>query len=209
MNCSRGCRGGWNGKESTASERGEGGWACWCHQWSEVASVCVFSMLLAWRKGPLAAEIFLMHPDGNFAKSSYCGALHFLVPLLEPGSLAVLAVEIGSQRYRRISDTTGACVLCSLNNWWNMYLSPSGLVRSPLGLRQLLCKPNPSPTCLSVLLSVVSVAQPHRQGKRSSTFTLPPCQTSRGVLMNEVAISYCSVKHVCMRLCVPDGKEER
>lgn len=58
------------------------------------------------------------------------------------------------------------------------------------------CKTSPCLTCLSVFLSVVSVAQPDRQGRRSSTFTLPPCETSRGVLMNEVAISYCSVKRV-------------
>lgn len=85
-----------------------------------------------------------------------------------------------------------------------MYPSPSGAVRSQFGLRQLNCKTNPCPTCLSVSLSVVSVAQPDQQGRRSSTFTLPPCQTSRGVLMNEVAISYCSVKHVlkCMCVCV-------
>lgn len=51
-------------------------------------------------------------------------------------------------------------------------------------------------TCLSVALSVVRVAQPDRLGRRSSTFTLPPCQTSRAVLVNEVAISYCSMKHL-------------
>lgn len=66
------------------------------------------------------------------------------------------------------------------------------------------CKTSPCPTCLSVSLSVVSIAQPDRQAMRSSTFTLPPCETSRGVLMNEVAISYCSVKRVfkCVRVCV-------
>lgn len=72
------------------------------------------------------------------------------------------------------------------------------------------CKTSPCPTCLSVSLSVVGVAQPDRQGRRSSTFTLPPCETSRGVLMNEVAISYCSVKRVlkCACVCVP-GRERK
>ena len=70
------------------------------------------------------------------------------------------------------------------------------------------CKTSPCPTCLSVSLSVVSFAQPDRQGRRSSTFTLPPCETSRGVLMNEVAISYCSAKRVCLSVHVP-GKGER
>lgn len=58
------------------------------------------------------------------------------------------------------------------------------------------CKTSLPPTCLSASVSVVSDVQPDRQGRRSSTFTLPPCETSRSVLMNEVAISYCSVKRV-------------
>lgn len=57
-----------------------------------------------------------------------------------------------------------------------------------------------SPVCLS--LSVVSVTHLDRQDRRSSTFTLPPCVTSRGVLMNEVAISYCSLKRVLKCMCV-------
>lgn len=79
-----------------------------------------------------------------------------------------------------------------------------GAVKSLFGLE---CKTSPCPTCLSVSLSVVGVAQPDRQGRRSSTFTLPPCETSRGVLMNEVAISYCSVKRVLkvyVCVCVPE-----
>lgn len=89
-----------------------------------------------------------------------------------------------------------AYVLCSLNNQWNMYLPASGSARLLVGPRQLHWKTNRRSTCLSVALSVVRVAQPDRLGRRSSTFTLPPCQTSRAVLVNEVAISYCSVKHL-------------
>ena len=64
------------------------------------------------------------------------------------------------------------------------------------------CKTCLSPTCLSIFLSVVSVPQLDRQDRRSSTFTLPACKTSRGVLMNEVAISYCSLKRVLKWICV-------
>lgn len=71
------------------------------------------------------------------------------------------------------------------------------------------CKTSPCPTCLSVSLSVVSVAQTDRQDRRSSTFTLPSCETSRGVLMNEVAISYCSVKRVLKCVCVNVPERER
>lgn len=53
------------------------------------------------------------------------------------------------------------------------------------------------PLHLSICGSICCrVAQPDRLGRRSSTFTLPPCQTSRAVLVNEVAVSYCSVKHL-------------
>lgn len=149
MHCSGRRHCGWREKESTVSEREER--ACWCHQWSEVASVCVFSMLSVWSERPLEAEI-LMHPDGNFTKSSYCGALHFPLLLLEPGSLLMLAVKIGAANATVGSLTPPGLlyVLCSLNNWWNMYLSPSGVVRSLLRLRQLDCKTNPCPTCLSI-----------------------------------------------------------
>lgn len=64
------------------------------------------------------------------------------------------------------------------------------------------CKTSLTPTCLSDSLSVVSGVQPDTQGRRSSTFTLPPCEASRSVLMNEVAISYCSVKRVLKCMCV-------
>lgn len=71
------------------------------------------------------------------------------------------------------------------------------------------CKTSPCPACLSFSLSVVSVAQPERQGRRSGTFTLPLCETSRGVLMNEVAISYCSVKRVVKCACMCQRGRER
>lgn len=66
-------------------------------------------------------------------------------------------------------------------------------------------------TCLSISLSVFSVTQSDRQDRRSSTFTLPPCETSRGVLMNEVAISYCSMKCVlkCTCVCAREGEKTR
>lgn len=102
----------------------EGG--CWCHQWSEVASV--FSALSGWSKKPLAEKI-LMHPDGNFTKSSYCGTLHFLILLLEPISLYMLAEKMGAAD-ATVGSLTPPGLCRSLNNWWNMYLSPSGLVQS-------------------------------------------------------------------------------
>lgn len=133
---------------------------------------------------------------------------YFLILFLGAVSLFMLAVKMGA------ADATVGSLppsgLCrSLNNWWNMYLSPSGVVQSLFGLRQLSVRWAPCPTCLSVSLSVVSAAQPDRQGRRSSTFTLPPCETSRGVLMNEVAISYCSVKRVLKCVCVYVPERER
>lgn len=86
-----------------------------------------------------------------------------------------------------------AYMLCSLITQWNMYLPPSSSALSLLGLRQLHWKMNRHSTGLSVALSVVRVAQPDQLGRRSSTFTLA---TSKAVLVNEVAISYCSMKHL-------------
>lgn len=103
----------------------------------------------------------------------------FLLLLLEPG----------------FANATVAPAAAPGNNQWNKYLPTSGSARFPAGPRQLRWKTKRRSTWLSVALSVLTVAQPGRPGRRSSTFTLPACQTSRAVLVNELAIRYCSVKH--------------
>lgn len=79
----------------------------------------------------------------------------------------------------------------------------------PAYWRGLCWKTKRRSSCLSAALSVVRVAQPDRLGRRSSTFTLPPCQTSRAVLENEVAISYCSVKHLKLSLHEEGGEGDQ
>lgn len=92
----------------------------------------------------------------------------------------------------------GSLTPLGLNKWWNMYLSAFEVGTG--------CKASSHSTCLSV---VSDNARPDGQARRSSTFTLPSCKTSRGVLMNEVAISYCSVKCVLNCMCQRERERER
>lgn len=83
-----------------------------------MASVCALSVLSVGSERPLAEEI-LMRPDGNFThtkkeKAYIMEPAHFLILLLEPVSLFVLAEKMGAADATAGSPTPSG--LCSLNN---------------------------------------------------------------------------------------------
>jgi len=72
------------------------------------------------------------------------------------------------------------------------------------------CKTSPYPTCLSLYLLLAL----HNQTDRPGVPAHLPCLRAKHqgffFLMNEVAISYCSVKRACQIVCVPQmGRKEQ
>lgn len=92
------------------------------------------------------------------------------------------------------------CIFCFIGPWYSRLFE-----LSHLGVSRV----SAPPVCISLYLLLAS----HNQTDRTGVPAHLPCfrQTSKGVLTNEVAISYCSLKHVreCMYVCVCQSEGER